>query len=258
MPKKQFHSSETPSSTITEKPKIPMFVKIGVAVLVLLVLAVVGAAGYHYYTFQQKVNAQITPPTEPQELIKQVSKLMELPLNETPQIATVSDIEKLKDQPFFANAQNGDKVLIYQNAKKAILYRPETKKIVEVGPVNIDPNQTATASDSGEVAGEKTETSPTEAPSIEIEIYNGTKRSGLARSARTKVSSGFKQGEVVGTGNSTNDYKETIVIDLSQKNAAAAQSLAKIVGGKVAPFPKGESSSSADILIILGDNYETE
>jgi hypothetical protein len=59
-------------------------------------------------------------------------------------------LEKVKDQPFFKNAKNGDKVLIYTNAKKAILYRPGEKRIIEVGAVNInnqqqDPNATPSA-----------------------------------------------------------------------------------------------------------------
>ena len=56
---------------------------------------------------------------------------------EDPTVATVVDPERLRDQPFFANAKQGDKVLIYTNAKKAILYSPESNKIIEVAPVNI-------------------------------------------------------------------------------------------------------------------------
>lgn len=74
---------------------------------------------------------------EAKDLIEKVSKLVVLPQDETPTIATVSDVEKLKDQPFFANAKNGYKVLIYTNAKKAILYDPFENKIVEIAPVNL-------------------------------------------------------------------------------------------------------------------------
>jgi hypothetical protein len=35
------------------------------------------------------------------------------------------------------DAKKGDKVLIYTNAKKAILYDPELNKIVNVAPLNI-------------------------------------------------------------------------------------------------------------------------
>lgn len=71
-------------------------------------------------------------------LVTEVGKLIVLPADERPTVATISDVEKVKDQPFFKNAQNGDKVLIYTNARKAILYRESEKKVIEVGAVNIN------------------------------------------------------------------------------------------------------------------------
>lgn len=71
-------------------------------------------------------------------LVTTVGKLISLPSDETPTVATVTDIEKIKDQVFFKNAKVGDKVLIYTNAKKAILYRPSENRIIEVGAVNIN------------------------------------------------------------------------------------------------------------------------
>jgi hypothetical protein len=65
-----------------------------------------------------------------------VGLLIVLPKNETPTIATVSDPSVLKNQAFFVDAKKGDKVLIYTNAKKAILYDPVIKKIINVAPVN--------------------------------------------------------------------------------------------------------------------------
>jgi hypothetical protein len=55
-------------------------------------------------------------------------------------VATVSDASKLQSQQFFAKAQNGDKVLIFTNAKRAVLYRPSTNKVIEYAPVNIGNN----------------------------------------------------------------------------------------------------------------------
>ena len=71
-------------------------------------------------------------------LVAEVGKLIVLPSDERPTVATITDVEKVKDQAFFKNAQNGDKVLIYTNARKAILYRESEKKVIEVGAVNIN------------------------------------------------------------------------------------------------------------------------
>jgi hypothetical protein len=43
--------------------------------------------------------------------------------------------ENLKGQSFFADAKVGDKVLIYKNAKKAILYDPIADKIITIAPL---------------------------------------------------------------------------------------------------------------------------
>jgi len=74
--------------------------------------------------------------------IEEVSKIILLPEGEIPTLATVTDAEKTRGQDFFKNAQNGDKVLVYQNAKKAYLYRPDEKKIIEVGTVNTNSQPT--------------------------------------------------------------------------------------------------------------------
>jgi len=67
---------------------------------------------------------------EGKDLISKVGGLITLPTNEEPTIATVADLSKLQGQIFFANAQLGDKILMYTNANKIILYRPSTNKII--------------------------------------------------------------------------------------------------------------------------------
>lgn len=109
-------------------------VKILVGVLVIIVL--VAVYFYRQYTVL-KTNPQAAAENEVQKLVQQVGRLIVLPSDETPTVATVSDPEKLKNQPFFANAKAGYKVLIYTNAKKAILYDFVNNKIVEVAPLNI-------------------------------------------------------------------------------------------------------------------------
>jgi len=105
--------------------------------LVIVVGIVIVAGGYYYYRHFIAVDSQTASQAEVQDLVKKVSKLIMLPSNESPTVATVSDPSKLSNQAFFANSQKGDKVLIYTSSKKAILYRPSTNKIVEVAPISL-------------------------------------------------------------------------------------------------------------------------
>lgn len=122
--------------------------KIIVTVAVLVALA--SAPSIYFFRQYQKAQLRLNNPTEAakqdaNDTIVAVGRLMLLPTGEEPTVMQVTDVSKLKDQPFFANAQNGDKVLIYTQAKKAILYRSETNKIIDVAPINIG-NTTATSS----------------------------------------------------------------------------------------------------------------
>lgn len=118
-----------------------------VAILVLAALAVVGAKGYANYNKLKKENARLSNPqeaarAETDRLKQEVGKLIELPADESPTVATVVDASKLKSQAFFAKAENGDRVLMFPKAKKAVLYRPSTNKVIEVAPINIGNSQT--------------------------------------------------------------------------------------------------------------------
>lgn len=112
--------------------------------------------------------SQAQSQVEADKLISEVSLLIALPTDEKPTVATVTDLEKVKDQPFFKNAKNGDKVLIYTNAKKAILYRPSEKRIIEVGAVNIN-NQQA-----GDVQGSPTPSSSPSTSSSSVPVATPT------------------------------------------------------------------------------------
>jgi|GEM_PF-2561362 hypothetical protein len=85
---------------------------------------------------QQKLQGPTSLEEAVKEVVGQVGKLVVLPNDEKPTLATVTDLSKLKGQSFFANAANGDKVLVYEKAKKAILYRPSLNKIVEMTPLS--------------------------------------------------------------------------------------------------------------------------
>lgn len=105
-----------------------------IALLLALLVIAVGAGVYFYQKAAETPREQAT--SELDTIVARVGRLMVLPEGEMPTLATVSDPEKLKSQPFFAHAQKGDAVLIYAIARKAILYNPTLNKIVEIAPVN--------------------------------------------------------------------------------------------------------------------------
>lgn len=114
---------------------------VGSMVLLILFFLVIVAAGSAVYFYRQWSELKHDPQKVAQEeitaIVAQVGALMVLPEGEQPTVATVTDPSKLADQPFFAKAKIGDKVLLYANAQKAILYDPLANKIVEVAPLNI-------------------------------------------------------------------------------------------------------------------------
>ena len=132
----------------------------------LVVVALIGAGGYFFYQQQQipktpdeiaqKEFEEVTKKRE--DLIKTVNDQTDLPTNEEPLLATVSDKEKLLEQnpEFFKLSENGDRLLLYPKNKKIYLYRPDEKKVIATSPLKYQdkPEVAATSSaQSSESAG---------------------------------------------------------------------------------------------------------
>ena len=96
--------------------------------------------------------ATSTQATQISDIIARVGALIELPQNEAPTIATVTDPSKLSDQTFFANAKTGDIVLMYTAAREAYLYDPQENKLVAVAPITTSA-ATTTVPDNLKAAG---------------------------------------------------------------------------------------------------------
>ena len=114
-------------------------IQMKVVILILFILTL-GTSFYFFQKYQgaRKLlqNTEQSAQSDKEKIIAKLAKIIELP-DEEATMAVVSDKEKLKDQAFFKNAQNGDRVFIFTNAKKAILYRPSSNKIIEVAPINL-------------------------------------------------------------------------------------------------------------------------
>jgi hypothetical protein len=125
-------------------------------------IAFVFAIGAACYFYTQTISLRKTPQQvadqDLKETLAKISRLILLPEGETPTIASVSDPAQLKNQPFFNNAETGDKVLIYSKAKEAVLYRPKTNMIINFAPVNL--GGTDTSAEAGAPTNSNTSTSP--------------------------------------------------------------------------------------------------
>ncbi len=106
----------------------------GGAVLILLL-----AATSIFFFWQYKNSRSGDDAALSRQVIDKVSSLYFVPEGEEPTVAEIKDTTKLKDQPFFEKAQNGDYLLVYQQAKIAIIYRTGAHKLVNVAPVNSNP-----------------------------------------------------------------------------------------------------------------------
>ena len=215
----------------------------------LILLIVLGALGTSFYFYKQNQDTQKLlkdPSAATKEEVKTVtaalSKFMDLPTDEEPQVATVLDKEKVKDQPFFAKAENGDKVIIYSKSGKAILFRPSTGRIIDIAPINL---------------GDAAKQAP-----VNIYVLNGTSAVGLAKSFSTDIKAKATNVTVLGedTAKKT-DYAKSIVVDLTGKKADLAKQMADLIGGEVSTLPEGKvapvvKDQTIDLLVIVGVNLK--
>ena len=116
--------------------KSPRKFKILVFLIVIVAVGGVFSSIYMWKKVKNLENPSLAVESEVRRIVGDISKIVVLPSDETPTLATVSDPEKLRSQPFFSNAEVGDKVLIYTVSKKAILWRPSVSKIIEISAIN--------------------------------------------------------------------------------------------------------------------------
>ena len=202
------------------------FLLIGLGVIV-LALAIV--AFYFYSQYQSiKKNPNQAAQAETEQLVAKVGKLIDLPKDETPTVATVLDKEKLKGQAFFSNAENGDKILIYTKDKKAIVYRPSQNKLINVGPIAIDQKS-----------------------QIQLAIVSA---GGDTASAQKKLEDKFA-GTVAVSGvtdaKNKNSVKQLTVVDVSGQNADSAKQIAQELGGTVGSLPAGETATAGSTIVVF-------
>jgi hypothetical protein len=220
--------------------------------LVLLFLGLAGAAGYFFWQYKKAVNdtKMSTVSLETEKITEKIGTLMELPAG-IPAVAEITEREKLQDQNFFANAQNGDKILLYIQSKKIILYRPSSNEVIGTTALLAE-SAAETEMRIAEACAAKNVSKPAEkiANKVAVDVLNGTEIKGLAKEMADKLS-GMENVELAKIGNAQkNTYTKILVVDLSGKNEIAAKIIAEKLGGEAGSLPAGENKGTADILVI--------
>lgn len=181
------------------------------------------------------------------QLVTRVARHIVVNDGEEPTVATVQDAETLRAKsPFFyADAQNGDRLLIWSD--KAVLYSPTRDIVLAVLPLNVPMN----APDMGT---NTTTTAETTAPEVAtIEVRNGSGTAGLGR---TLVDSLKAAGFTVtpATDAKKKDYATTVIVIKDETKAlpVTLQQLQTVTGAQVVALPEGEAALKGDFLVIVG------
>lgn len=213
--------------------------KIILTFLVVILLIISSVLFWQY----QKTTGQGN--NELESIMSKLDLMIDLP-DESPTLATVSDKNKLPDEPFYKKAENGDKVLIFNNASKAILYRPSSGKILEFVTVSIG----ITPSPENQVTPSQKEA--TISPVIKLAIFNATQISGLTKTIENEINNNLDiDFTVVKRGDTQDEYKKTLVVDINGKFPSQTREIAKLLNGEVGKYPDSEASIGADIAVFV-------
>ena len=114
-------------------------------VLIINIILIIALAllGYGYYLKQKELKL-LSDPTAKTEAVKKAvedivakaGKIALLPKGELPEVLTINDAESaIKQQPSLVGVVNGDNILVYAKASKAVIYSPSRNIIVNVLPI---------------------------------------------------------------------------------------------------------------------------
>jgi hypothetical protein len=156
--------------------------------------------------------------------VDEANEVLGIKTGEAPVVMTVSDKNALT-QPFLKQAENGDQVLFYYQAKKVAVIRPATSAILAYGDFT--------------------------PPPARVFVRSGSKNASVA-AVVDSIKKDSTLSFVSQDASPLPAYFDSIVIDLSGRYPEEAKRLAANVSGNVTGLPDGESRPDADILVIIG------
>lgn len=192
-----------------------------------------------------KEDPQFQAMAELDDTITEVSKLISLPQGVVPILATVNNADELRDrQTFFANAENGDKMLLYSNAtnpddRKAYLYRPSTKQLINVAVLSL----------AGQIQAQE--------EAFSIVVRNGTTQADLGNQMQSLIGQIFPNAVVASVEPAANTgYTQSVLVNVGGQEDVVSK-VATLFNIPVVDLPAGEvAPSGVDMLLILGFEVE--
>ena len=216
----------------------------------LIALAGFGWSFYSYQSVKKEVQILKDPQLASQlseqqtkALLEKLSKLIILPADPNPVVAVINDVEALAaDQDFYKDANNGDKVILFQKDSKAIIYNEEANRLVNVGPIyfnNADgtPQAAVNAADR-----------------LNIELRNGTSQAGGTTAVRDQLVKNYAFNVTRLGKAAKSDYTGYVLVDGTDgSKASLIESLQKELGATVVKeVPTGEADLKTEVMIIVG------
>lgn len=160
------------------------------------------------------------------DIVVQISRELSISGDGNPVILTVVDEDKV-EQPFLDQARDGDKVVLYYKAKKAVLYRPNEKRIVHQGAYT--------------------------PPEAKVFIRKGTNRTEPLDTAKSQLES--VSGIRIASQDTSprQDYTGVVIVNVTDRYDDKVRELEELFGVEATRLPAGESFPDADILVIVGE-----
>jgi len=172
-------------------------------------------------------------------------------------IGTISDISLLKSKnpDFYANADEGDRVLIWND--RAVIYSEKKDLIISVATakplLQDDTTQAPTSSSTAPTSIDAPSSADlaTQLASTTVEIRNGTRVTGAA--SRLKLQLSQQAVNVIKVGDGV-QRQGTLVVDLTSGTSSGVVDLLlqATSGTRSNELPPGEPPTAAGIVVIIG------
>ena len=214
-------------------------------IYIIILLILIGISVFFFLQYKSVKDSNINPNKELKEVTEQASRIYDLPKGKATLI-TVESTKEFAGQEFFSDAEIGDKILIYTSAQQAIIYRPSTNKLVNVGPISISNKETKTSDTSSTTTPTSAVPPLSNCVSVDIIARNNNSDKTTAR-LNTDYSGKVTTKQI----SSDVAISKTIIVVNNETSKELASEIATTLKGQVGETPEGLPTSTADIVVYV-------